>query len=110
MYVILIYTDIFAEFRAARLDAQMEKGRERTQPSSDPDGGDAYPCPEDDEFFDAPDAKCQVSRRRTAFCIRSGRSSCGAIPTSARVNLLRCVFVHGIYIVYTNIYYVYCSI
>ena len=58
-YIILIYTGIFAGFRAARLDAQMEEGPEGTQPSSDPDGGDAYPCPEDDEFFDAPDAESQ---------------------------------------------------
>ena len=32
----LIYTGIFAGFRAARLDAQMEEGPEGTQPSSDP--------------------------------------------------------------------------
>ena len=51
-----------------------------------------------------------ISKRLTAFCTRSGRSSCGAIPTIARVNLLRCVFVHGIYMVYPDIYYVYCSI
>ena len=37
----------------------MEEGPEGTQPSSDPDGGDAYPCPEDDEFFYAPDAESQ---------------------------------------------------
>ena len=37
------------------------------------------------------------SRRRTAFCIRSGRSFCGAIPTTTCVNLRVCVFVHGIY-------------
>ena len=30
---------IFAGFRAARLDAQMEKDPEGTQPSSDPEGG-----------------------------------------------------------------------
>ena len=37
----------------------MEEGPEGTQPSSNPDGGDPYPCPEDDEFFDAPDAESQ---------------------------------------------------
>ena len=37
----------------------MEEGPEGTQPPSDPDGGDAYPCPEDDEFFYAPDAESQ---------------------------------------------------
>jgi hypothetical protein len=50
---------IFAGFRAARLDAQMEEGPVDTQPSSDPEGRDAYPCPEDDEFFYAPDAESQ---------------------------------------------------
>jgi hypothetical protein len=35
------------------------EGPEGTQPSSDPDGVDAYPCPEDDEFFGAPDAESQ---------------------------------------------------
>ena len=58
-YIILIYTGIFAGFRAAQLDAQMEVGPEGTQPSGDPDGGNAYPCPEDDEFFYAPDAESQ---------------------------------------------------
>ena len=37
----------------------MEEGPEGTQPSSDPDGGDPYSCPEDDEFFGAPDAESQ---------------------------------------------------
>ena len=37
----------------------MEEGPEGTQPSSDPDGGGTYPCPEEDEFFDAPDAESQ---------------------------------------------------
>ena len=58
-YIILIYTGIFAGFRAARLDAQMEEGPEGTPPSSDPDGGDPHPCPEDDEFFGVPDAESQ---------------------------------------------------
>ena len=35
-YIILIYTGIFAGFRAALLDAQMEEGPEGTQPSGDP--------------------------------------------------------------------------
>ena len=47
----MIYTGTFAGFRAARLDAQMEEGPEGTPPSSDPDGGDPHPCPEDDEFL-----------------------------------------------------------
>ena len=58
------YTGIFAGFRAARLDAQMEEGPEGTQPSSDPDGGDPYPCPEDDGFFHAPDAESQEAINR----------------------------------------------
>ena len=29
------------------------------RPSSDPDGGDPHPCPEDDEFFGVPDAESQ---------------------------------------------------
>ncbi len=57
--VILVYTGIFAGFRAAQLDAQMEEGPEDTQPSSDPEGGDASRYPEDDEFFYALDAKSQ---------------------------------------------------
>ena len=54
-----MYTGIFAGFRAARLDAQMEEGPEGTPSSSDPDGGDPHPCPEDEEFFGAPDAESQ---------------------------------------------------
>ena len=37
----------------------MEEGPEGTPPSSDPDGGDPHPCPEDDEFFGVPDAESQ---------------------------------------------------
>ena len=37
----------------------MEEGPEGTPPSSDPDGGDLHPCPEDDEFFGVPDAESQ---------------------------------------------------
>ena len=37
----------------------MEEGPEGTPPSSDPDGGDPHPCPEDDEFFCVPDAESQ---------------------------------------------------
>ena len=58
-FIILIYTGIFAGFRAARLDAQMEEVPEGTPPSSDLDGGDPNPCPEDDEFFGVPDAESQ---------------------------------------------------
>ena len=35
------------------------EGPEGTPPSSDPDGGDPHPCPEDDEFFGVPDAESQ---------------------------------------------------
>ena len=37
----------------------MEERPQGTPPSSDPDGGDPHPCPEDDEFFGIPDAESQ---------------------------------------------------
>ena len=37
----------------------MEERPQGTPPSSDPDGGDPHPCPEDDEFFGVPDAESQ---------------------------------------------------
>ena len=39
--------------------AQMEEHPQGTPPSSDPDGGDPHPCPEDDVFFGVPDAESQ---------------------------------------------------
>ena len=57
-YIILIYTGIFARFRAARLDAQMKEGPEGTEPSSDPDGGDVHAL-RMMSFFYAPDAESQ---------------------------------------------------
>ena len=87
----MIYTGIFAGFRAARLDAQMEEGPEGTPPSSDPDGGDPHPCPEDDEFFGVPDAESQEEainrfmegleqQERRGFSqidVKSGYAGCG---------------------------------
>ena len=95
----MIYTGIFAGFRAARLDAQMEEGPEGTQPSSDPDGGDAYPCPEDDEFFYAPDAESQEEAIHRFMEVWNNRN------TVAFHRLIdSCLHI---YIVYCTIYYVY---
>ena len=44
-----------------------------------------------------------ISRRRTAFCTRSGRSSCGAIRTTSRVKHPRSV-INSVVLRYTPLY------